>query len=45
MQHILLVEDDPEITRLVNLHLDSSQYILTAVGQVKKLNSILKLHL
>ncbi len=29
MQHILLVEDDPEITRLLNLHFDSSQYQLT----------------
>lgn len=29
MQSILLVEDDPEITRLLDLHLDSTQYQLT----------------
>jgi len=29
MQNILLVEDDPEISRLLNLHFDTSQYQLT----------------
>lgn len=29
MQQILLVEDDPEITRLINLHFDTAQYALT----------------
>lgn len=29
MQNILLVEDDPEITRLINLHFDGGQYQLT----------------
>lgn len=35
MQNILLVEDDPEITRLLTLHFDTSQYQLTccATGQ------------
>ncbi len=30
MQNILLVEDDPEISRLINLHFDSPQYKLTS---------------
>lgn len=30
MQHILLVEDDPEITKLISLHLDPSLYKLTS---------------
>lgn len=29
MQTILLVEDDPEITRLINLHFDAAQYQVT----------------
>ncbi len=29
MQNILLVEDDPEITSLINLHFDEAQYQLT----------------
>jgi len=30
MQNILLVEDDPEITRLISLHFDAAQYKLTS---------------
>ncbi|MEO6670563.1 MAG: response regulator transcription factor [Ferruginibacter sp.] len=29
MQKILLIEDDPDITKLISLHLDDSQYMLT----------------
>ena len=32
MQNILLVEDDPEIARLINLHFESSQYNVTCCG-------------
>lgn len=32
MQHILLVEDDPEITKLLNLHFNTTQYQLTSCG-------------
>ena len=42
MQHILLVEDDPEITRLINLHLDSSQYTLTSCTSGKEAKQYLK---
>ncbi len=34
MQNILLVEDDPEISRLINLHFDSPQYRLTSCATV-----------
>ncbi|CAN5862620.1 response regulator transcription factor [soil metagenome] len=35
MQNILLVEDDPEITRLISLHLDEAQYKLTCCNTGK----------
>ncbi len=35
MQTILLVEDDPEIAGLINLHLDAKQYRLTCCGTRK----------
>ncbi len=36
MQNILLVEDDPEITRLINLHFDDAQYRLTCCATGKE---------
>ena len=36
MKKILLVEDDPEITRLLNLHFDESVYELTNCGMGKE---------
>jgi DNA-binding response OmpR family regulator len=33
MRNILLVEDDPEITKLLNLHFDTGQYLLTLLFQ------------
>lgn len=36
MQNILLVEDDPEITRLIKLHFDAGQYGLTCCGTGKE---------
>lgn len=36
MQHILLVEDDPEITRLINLHFNAAQYQLTCCDTGKQ---------
>jgi len=36
MQNILLVEDDPEMTRLLNLHFDSVQYGLTCCATGKE---------
>ncbi len=35
MQNILLVEDDPEITRLIELHFNAAQYKLTACATGK----------
>ena len=42
MQHILLVEDDPEITRLISLHLDSSLYQLTSCSSGKEAKKYLE---
>lgn len=36
MQNILLVEDDPEITRLINLHFNTAQYNLTCCATGKE---------
>ena len=33
MKNILLVEDDPQITTLLNLHLNSSTHVLTSCGR------------
>jgi DNA-binding response OmpR family regulator len=36
MQNILLVEDDVDITKLINLHFDSAQYQLTCCATIKE---------
>ncbi len=36
MQKILLVEDDPEITRLINLHFDTAHYHVTSCATGKE---------
>lgn len=36
MKHILLVEDDPEITRLINLHLSAGSYQLTCCSMAEE---------
>ena len=36
MQNILLVEDDPEITRLINLHLNAGNYQLTCCSTAEE---------
>ena len=36
MKHILLVEDDPEITRLINLHLSAGNYQLTCCSMAEE---------
>jgi len=30
MQNILLIEDDPDITKLINLHFDATQHEITS---------------